>query len=137
MSEMYKLAAQAKLRFASKRGELTVEDLFQLPLTSKTGFDLNTLAVGVSKQLKDMGEESFVEEASTNPQKQVLTLSLDILKDVIKTQQEANKAALARRERQAEIQKIRDLIVQKKDEKLAGASLEDLEAKLKALSESA
>ena len=137
MSEIYKFAAQNRVRFPSKRGELTVEDLFQLPLTSKTGFDLNTLAVGVNKQLKELGEESFVEDASTNPQKQLLTVQLDILKDVIKTRQDENKAALARRERQAEIARIRDLIVQKKDEKLAGASLEDLEAKLKALSESA
>lgn len=137
MSDMYKLAAQGRLRFSTKRGDLLAEDLFQMPLTSKTGFDLDTLAKEVNRQLKEFGEESFVEDATVSPQKQRLALSLDILKDVIRTRQDENKAALVRRDRQAEIQKIRDLIDQKKNEKLAGASAEELEAKLKALMESA
>lgn len=137
MSEMYKFAAQNKLRFPSKRGELTVEDLYELPLQSKTGFDLDSVAKAVNAELKETGEESFVPTATTDPKKARLSTMLDIVKDVIATKVEENKAALARRERQAEIARIRDLIIQKKDEKLAGSSLEELEAKLAALSASA
>lgn len=135
MSEIYKFAAQNKLRFPSKRGELTAEDLFQLPLKARDGFDLDTVAKTVNAQLKQVGEESFVEDDRTDPKKQLLTVQLDILKDVIKTKQDANKAARERADRQAEIQKIRDLIATKKDEKLSQQSVEELEAKLKALSD--
>lgn len=134
---IYKFAAMHNLTFPSKRGELVVSQLFQMPLKAKDGFDLDTIAKSINSQLKKAGEESFVEDTSADPQKTALTVQLEIVKDVIKTKQEENKTALARRERQAEIQKIRDLIATKKDEKLAGSSMEELEAKLKALSESA
>lgn len=138
MTDIYKFAAQTVLRFPSPRGgDLTVEQLFQLPLQAKGGFDLDSVAKLVNTELKAVTEESFIPTAKTSPDKARLTVAMAIVKDVIDTKVAENQAAAAKRERQAEIQRVRDLIVQKKDEKLAGASLEELEAKLKALSESA
>lgn len=135
MSEMYKLAAQACLRFPSSRGELTVEQLFQLPLKSATGCDLDTIAKDVNNRLKAVGEESFVEDPTVDPQKQLLKVSLDILKDVIATKQAENRAVRTKLEKAAERKKILDALAAKKDAALTAASVDELEKKLAALEE--
>lgn len=127
---MYKFAAQNRLRFPSVRGELTAEQLFDLPLKSTTGFDLDSVAREVHAELKTMGEESFVEDASANPRKTVLESSLEIVKDVIKTKQEANAARLGRLKKADDRKKILDAIAAKQDQQLTAASLEELEKKL-------
>jgi len=131
--DLYKYAAQNNLRFPSVRGELTVEQLFQLPLKSKTSFDLDSTAREINAALKSMGEESFVEDNSVNPVKNALTVALDIVKDVIATKQEENRLDLARAQRAVDRKKILDAIGKKKDEKMTQASLEDLEKQLAAL----
>lgn len=130
MDNIYKYAAQHNLTFPSKRGELMVSQLFQLPLKARDGFDLDTVARTVNDQLKGVTQESFVEDTTADPRKTALAVMLDIVKDVIKTKQEENRAKLDKAKRQAEIQKIREIIDQKKDEKLSQASIEDLQKKL-------
>lgn len=56
-----------------------------------------------------------------------------VVKDVIRTKQEENRAALARRQRAEERRKILDILAAKKDEKLSQASIEELEKKLSEL----
>lgn len=131
--DMYKFAAQMSLRFPSNRGSLVVEQLFHLPLKSPNGCDLDTIARTIHNELKAMGEESFVEDETANPRKQSLSVSLDVVKDVIATKQEANRSALARLQRAEERRKILDAISTKKDQSLTEATMEDLEKKLAAL----
>lgn len=133
MSDIYKYASQNVLRFDSGRGQLTAEQLFQLPLTSKTGFDLNTIAKSINAELKGASEESFVEDVSDNPGKARLTVALEIVKDVISTKQAENKAAATRVARAADRRKILDAMAAKKDANLSAASMEDLEKQLAAL----
>ena len=129
---MYKFVAQNKLRFPSSRGELTVEQLFDLPLKSNSGFDLDNIARTIHKGIKDIGEESFVEN-NNDPRKKILESSLDIVKDVIKTKQEENAARLGKIKKTEERKKILDAMAAKKDQQLSQASFEELEAKLAAL----
>lgn len=133
MSEIYKFAAKNALRFPSKRGELTVEQLFQLPLKSQSGVDLDTIAKSINAQLKGASEESFVEDVSADPRKNGLTVSLDILKDIIATKQAENRAATAKVQKAIDRKKILDAISAKKDEKLTQSSMEELEKQLAAL----
>lgn len=133
MSEIYKFAAKNGLRFPSKRGDLTTEQLFQLPLKAQTGFDLDSVARGINAQLKGASEESFVEDNTTDPRKQSLVVALEIVKDVIKTKQEENRAALNRTQRAAERKKILDAMAAKKDQQLSQASVEELQKQLDAL----
>lgn len=130
---MYKFAAQKKFRFPSVRGELTVEQLFDLPLKSQTGFDLDTVARTINAQLKSESEESFVEDVTSDPVKEALKTALNIVKDVIKTKQDDNAARLNKLKKADERKKILDAIAAKKDEQLTAASLEELEQKLAAL----
>lgn len=131
-TDIYKFAAQNKLVFSSIRGNLSVDQLFDLPLTSRAGFDLDTVAKNINAELKSESEESFV-NTSSNPRKKTLEVALEIVKDVIATKQEANAALLARQQRAEERKKILDAIGAKKDQQLSQASLEELEKKLSEL----
>ena len=112
MSNIYKQAAQQKLRFESKRGLLTTEDLFTLPI-SKGEISLLNLAIAVIKKLtksdteipdflSDEASAFLPDEASAflpdeasaflsdeasaqTKEQQLLQLQFDILKDVIET----------------------------------------------------
>ena len=54
MEQMFEKASRAKIRFETSKGSLTVEDLWDLPLTSNTGkADLDDIARGLHSQLKE------------------------------------------------------------------------------------
>jgi hypothetical protein len=132
---IYKIAARNKFRFPSVRGDLSVEQLFELPLKSATGFDLDNVARTVNTELKALSEESFVEDTVSTPRKKTLETALEIVKDVIKTKQEENATRLSKAKKAEERKKILDAIGAKKDQQLTQASLEELEKKLAALEE--
>lgn len=134
MDDIYKYAAQNGLLFQSSRGALTAEQLFDLPLSSKSGFDLDNVAKSINTELKACGEESFVSTA-TNPRQKPLEIALEVVKDVIAIKQKANAEALARTHKAEERRKILDAISNKKDEALSAASIDELEKKLAALDE--
>ena len=57
----FEKASRIRLRFDTPQGSLTVEDLWQLPLTSRTGrANLDDIAKSLNRQLKETAEESFV-----------------------------------------------------------------------------
>lgn len=134
MSEVniYKAASQAALRFPSIKGSLSTEDLWQLPLTSRSGFDLDTTAKSVNAMLKDEKEESFVEK-STNPQRVQLQLMLDILIDIIGTKQEQATKAAQRKVNQSEKARLLEVLHGKKDEALQALTPEEIQARIDAL----
>ncbi len=132
MTDIYKYAAQNALRFPSVRGFLTTEQLFDLPLSNQTNFDLDNVAKAINAQLKACGEESFVSTAA-NPKQDVLKVALDLVKDVIATRQKTAAEALARQHRSEERRRLLDAIAAKKDQVLSAASLDELEKKLEAL----
>ncbi len=123
--DIYKQAARKKLRFETNRGTISTEDLFDLPLTSRTGFDLDTVARGVAAELRSITEDSFVEN-KPDPRKADLTLKLDLLKDVIAVKQEAKKAADERATRQAKRQLLLETLAAKEVDEIKGKSKEDI-----------
>jgi hypothetical protein len=134
MSEFYIFvtASRKKFRFASERGELTTENLWDLPLTSKNGFNLNSVAIAVHTELKGLSEESFV-EVSTNPRRKDLEDMLEVVKYVIAVKQNEAKASIERVAKQELKRKLQGAIEAKEGEALSGASLDDLKAQLAAL----
>lgn len=120
---MFEKASKLKLRFPSKVGMLPLEDLWDLPLMSKTKASLNDVAQRVSKELKQEDNENFVDEEIVNSTD---TLKLDLVKHVIKVRIEANKTrneASAKNERK---EVIRGIIAQKQNQELLDTPLEDL-----------
>jgi hypothetical protein len=96
---LFLTAARRKFRFPSNSGLLTVEQLFDLPLTTtrSNGSSLDDTARKVNGNLKAAGEESFV--ALANPASSDLSLQLEIVKAVIAIKQAENADARARADR--------------------------------------
>jgi len=120
---MFENAARLKLRFNTPVGNLSVEDLWDLPLTK-----LNIVAQTIHREIKNGEEESFI--ATPTNKDTVLVLKLDILKHIIKVRMEENAANLASKATLAKREKILGLIEKKKDEDLGDLSVEELEALL-------
>lgn len=131
-ADLFLIASRNKYRFPSEKGYLTVEQLWDLPLSSRTKFDLNNVAIAVNNELKSIAEESFV-EASSNPRKGELERQLELVKIIIATKQEENQKATDRAAKAALKAKIQEAIDAKKDDALRSSSLEDLQAQLAAL----
>ena len=128
--DLYKKAAIEKWRFETIQGSVMVEDLFDLPLTSRRA-NLNDVAKSINKQIKDAGEEDFV--STSNNVTNVLREKLELVKDIITTKQaeiEARENELALIQRK---QYLKSLIVEKKGDIDKGKSLEDLEKELSSL----
>lgn len=129
---LFEKASRMKLRFASSAGVLSVEDLWDLPLTSKTGkANLDDVARMYSRELKSQEEESFV----TKPAKKdrILALGFEIVKHVIEVRLEENEASKKSVERKAEREKLLGILVSKKDDALKDLSVKELEKKLDAM----
>lgn len=120
---MFKEASRIKLRFTSRKGDLTVEDLWDLSLT-----ELNTIAKRLSQDLKDSKEENFLEEKTAEDLE--TKLGFDIVLDIIKTKQAVNKKKREAVDRKEKKEKIMALISEKKDEGLKQKSVEELEKEL-------
>lgn len=131
---MFEKASRLKLRFASLQGQLTVEDLWDLPLTTtvrQNVANLNSIAKAISRQLKSDSEEDFV-----NPKSQInegLQLALDIVKYVIQVKQTESEATREAADRIVKKQRLLELIQRKQDAALEGLQLEELQAMVASL----
>ena len=127
---IFERASRAKLRFDSPVGELTTEQLWDLPLTAKAGkANLDQLARGTNADLKDVTEGSFVDERP-DPRKTELELKLDILKHVIASKI-ADRAAAEKAAQTAERKrKLMDALAQREMSDLAGMSREQIEKEI-------
>jgi len=123
-------ATRRKLRFESHIGFLSVEDLWDLPLTSQKGVSLDQLAVSLSKTLRE-GTESFVDASRSGDEK--LTLKFTIIKQIIDLRLAERDAAKAAREKAEKKQKILAILERKQDAALENASAEELQTILATL----
>lgn len=131
---IFEQAARKKLRFASERGELTVEHLWDTPLTSKTGFDLDSIAKATNAQLKASTEESFVAQARPTAAQATLELKLEILKHIISVKLAELDASKSAASRKAERDRLLEALAQKKDEALMALTPEELQKRIDELS---
>lgn len=123
----YKQAAQQKLRFETTRGNLSVEQLFDLPLTVLATAIRNLREV-IKKEVQVEDDLSFLDQpikANTANQ-----LRFEILKDVYLTKKAERDAAAEAIERRERNQRIMELIKNKQDKELEGKSIEELQAML-------
>ena len=100
---MFEQATRLKLRFAvGTRVNLTVENLWDLPLTNVKGEDLDHIAIELQEKLST-NEKSFVVQQSKNKETQLNQLKFDIVKYIIDVRLEEQKVANLERQRAQEI----------------------------------
>ncbi len=132
MENLFLQATREKFRFESTKGDLSVEQLWDLPLTSRTGFDLDTVAKAVNANLKASNEESFV-NVSNNPAVSRLQAQLEVVKAIIEVKLAQAEATKKRAEKAAERQRLMEVLHSKKDQELQGLSVEEIERRLSQL----
>lgn len=123
---LFEVASRLKLRFASNVGQLSVEDLWELPLTSASKANLDSIAIELNRQLQGT-EESFV---STGKKNAVLELKFEVVKHIIGVRVAENQAKVDERAKAARREQLTELIALKKNEGLQALSIEELEAEL-------
>jgi hypothetical protein len=131
-NNMFEYATRNKLRFASPRGELSVEQLWDMPLRSKDDFNLDGVARSANRALKAAVEESFVETQKTAAQAR-LENTLEVVKYIIGVklaeEAEAKKAADNRTEKE----KLLKILAEKQDGKLSELSEKEIQKRIAAL----
>ena len=132
MEKMFERASKAAIRFSSIKGEITVEQLWNLPLMSRDNFDLNTVAKTVNTQLKSISEESFVNVVA-NPAQSELELKLEIVKYIIADVIAEKTARADKIAKATERQKLLSVLEQKEDSALSNLSVDELRKKIQEL----
>lgn len=132
MTDLFEYATRKALRFPSVVGLLTTEDVWKLPLQSRNGADLDTVAKAVNQKLKDVITESFV-STGANPAKTGLEIQLEIVKHIISVKLAENEEVRNRRAKKAEKEKLLAILDSKQDEELQSLSKDELVARIGAL----
>ena len=122
---MYKKASRLKLRFKTKFGLLTVDQLWEIKL--------NDLKAAVKdahaewKKLSKVDSELSFLDGSTDSEDEIPKLTFDILKDVYTTRQDEIKSASEAAVVNREIKHLEEILAAKKEESLKSMSVEEIE----------
>lgn len=122
MSDMFEKAVKGKYRFPYK-GQIAVEDLYDLPLGS-----LDTVFKTLNAEVKKTDEESLLQTKSE--ENDILATKIEIVKYIFNEKLEEKKNRQEAAERKEKKQKIMQIIATKQDETLRNASVEDLQKML-------
>ena len=122
MSDMFEKAVKGKYRFPYK-GQIAVEDLYDLPLGS-----LDTVFKTLNAEVKKTDEESLLQTKSEEDD--ILATKIEIVKYIFNEKLEEKKNRQEAAERKEKKQKIMQIIATKQEEVLQNASVEDLQKML-------
>lgn len=125
--EMYKKAAQLDLRFESKKGLLTVSQLFSLSLNEIASI-IKLVNAQLESQTETSSKLSFLDE--TVKVDEVNQLRFEILKDIYIDKKKEKDEAAHKLEVKEHNQKILELIEARKNRELQELSIEELEKRL-------
>lgn len=124
MENKFIIALRKQLRFDTVAGKVTTEDLWLLPLTSKTRANLNDIAVGLDDLIQKQPRKSFVED--TPKDNDDTQLKFDIVMYVIETKRSEAKIIADAAERKAKREKLLELIDRKENQELENKGLDEL-----------
>jgi hypothetical protein len=126
---IFEYATRNKIVFPSARGNLNVEQLWDVPLRSKNeskdDFNLNSIAQGINKTVKAMSEENFVDNVRTASNIRS-EMALEIVKHVIGVKKAEEDNAKKRADAKVEMDKLLTILAEKQDGKLSEMSEEDI-----------
>lgn len=131
---MFEKALREKYRFDSSKGLLTTEQLFDVPLTSTTGFSLDQIAIDLDQKIKASAQQSFVKsDTAKDAMADSLKDRLAIVVHIIEYKQAAAKSLADSREKAEQRRKLLDILEVKRAQSLQDLSIEDIEKQLRDL----
>lgn len=129
--DMFELGTRKKLRFTTTKGQISIEDLWDLPITTKAAAtSLDSLAVALDKQLSETGRTSFI-----NPQKKdvVTQLKFDIVRQILVTKVAEKEHAADLKANKQKKERLLEILASKQDDKLKGMSESQIQAMIREL----
>lgn len=123
---IFEKATRRKIRFATVQGNLSVEDLWDLPLPA-----LNELAKDLNRERKIEAEEDFLVEKSRK--NTMLDLCFDLVIHILDTLKQEKEDRAQAAENQAEKAKLVSALARKQDQELDDMSKKDIEKAIKTL----
>jgi hypothetical protein len=124
IDKMFESASRQKLRFDSSKGQLTVENLWDLPLTSVGDLSLDAIAKKINRELRETEEESFV--TTKSPKSKVISLKFEIVKYIISVRLKENEEKQIRVANAQKRQRIDEILAAKEEADLMNKTMEDL-----------
>ena len=121
---LFEIATRQKLRFKANNGQVSVEDLWDLPLTQ-----LDAMAKELRRQTRDT-EESFIENVKVD---KTLETRFEIVKHIIRVRLEERQAKQDAKDRDARRKVLLEQIENRQQAELASKPLAELQAELAAL----
>jgi hypothetical protein len=139
--DLFETASRKKYRFPSEIGDLTAEQLWDLPLLRSQEArpyptDLNTVATRINEELKGVTVDSFV-QVDPVPGRKDIENRLELVKHVIKVKVDAAEAAKRRAERDAQRRRLLDALADAEARELGSMSRDEIMAKLAEIDEAA
>lgn len=120
---MFEKATRLKLRFNTVRGIVSVEDLWDLPLTGNVSLD--EIAVRLHNELREsVGQVSFVSPSSSD--NSLLQLKFDVAKYILDVRVKERDARKVEADRASQKQKLLGILARKQDAELEGKTTEEL-----------
>lgn len=132
-TNLFAYATRNKIRFASSKGQLSVEDLWDVPLRSNDGFNLNVIARSANDVVKSLNEENFVETTRTAKHARAEN-ALEVVKHVIEVKLEEEEKAKRRAANKIEKEQLLAVLAEKQQGKLSEMSETQLKKRIEALS---
>jgi hypothetical protein len=126
---LFEYATRNKLRLTSMKGELSAEVLWDVPLRSGDGFNLDAIARAANKALKEATEESFVSTTKT-PAIVRMEMALEVVKRIIEVKLADEADAKRRAENKKEREKLLEILAEKQDGKLSELSEKELKKRI-------
>lgn len=135
---LFEIATRKKYRFPSVVGDLTVEQVWDLPLLARRAgqADLDSVARGIYADLKSVEDGSFV-KMTPDPRKAELDVKLEVVKHIIAVKQAEVERATKAAERAEKRRRLVDALGTAEQRKLESKSSEELLAELAKLDEEA
>lgn len=134
---IFQKASRLKLRFSTRLGLITVEDLWDLPLTTtvSTKVSLDQIAMETFVRLDAPVVTSFVNQSTLKsyPEREADELRMEILKFIIDVKKQENADRLAASEKAAKKQKLLNLLAKRQEENLDNLSEDEILQQLSAM----
>ena len=123
--KLFEMATRSKLRFPSTKGELSVEDLWDL-----SDKDLDVVYKNLKDQEVKSSEESLLDDANVDPR---LTAAIGIVKYIFTTKRNERLAEKERINKKLTQRKYIDALSKKQDEAIEKMSEAELRAMIDSL----
>jgi hypothetical protein len=136
MEQLFIEATRQALRWPSPSGNLSIEDLWDLSLTSKKpgATTLDSIGMDLQRQLKEAGEAtSLVRPTEQTATAKLLQIKFDIVKFIIDTKVTERDAENEKAKKAEQKQKLLSILDRKENQELEGKSADELRAMINSL----